>query len=259
MHESVCAHVGMNACDSPVSARQGCVGGAPTPAARARRYIHPPLAFDTFMSYVDALGAVPYLVLNYDSGNFASGPNDWTYAKLLDLAVSWLSYIVRTGHKARRRPRAPSLHPDAQHAGAPGLCPVGVLAMTSMPRSRRACAAALWGHGPLHAHFGEAEGGGAAAARRTRGAPRRRVTAGGDGRRRGGAQVVNFEFSNESYLNTYNGGALAAQYRDALADWAPHLRSIIPDLRSAPCLTRALSRALRVALLPWHMLIGAVS
>jgi hypothetical protein len=91
----------MIACYSPVCACWGCSGGAPTPAARAPRYVYPPLAFDTFMSYVNALGAVPYLVLNYDSGNFASGPNDWTYAKLLDLAVSWLSYIVRQGHKAR--------------------------------------------------------------------------------------------------------------------------------------------------------------
>ena len=44
-------------------------------------------------------------------------------------------------------------------------------------------------------------------------------------------QVTHFEFSNESYLNVYNGYALAAQYAYAVAQWAPQLRAILPNMK----------------------------
>jgi hypothetical protein len=72
------------------------------PALRARRFVQPPLDFDAFMLCIEATGALPYLVLNYDSANLVHGPNDWSYDQLLDLAKSWLSYIQRMGYQARR-------------------------------------------------------------------------------------------------------------------------------------------------------------
>ena len=57
------------------------------------------LDFDQFMSNVQATGAVPYLVLNYDSCNLSFGSGDWTYSQLLALAQSWITYIVKMGYK----------------------------------------------------------------------------------------------------------------------------------------------------------------
>jgi len=133
--------------------------------------VQPPLDFDAFMSCIEATGALPYLVLNYDSANLVHGPNDWSYDQLLELAKSWLSYIQRMGYQARR----------------PGSADPGERVSGRGQSSRR--------------------------------------------RRRGRAQVAHFEFSNESFQNAYNGGALAAQYAAALADWTPQLREIIPGLR----------------------------
>lgn len=44
-------------------------------------------------------------------------------------------------------------------------------------------------------------------------------------------QVTNFEFSNESFNQAYNGQATALQYASALADWVPKLRAILPTMR----------------------------
>ncbi|KAK9823048.1 hypothetical protein WJX81_003290 [Elliptochloris bilobata] len=65
-------------------------------------YRNPPLDFDTFMSYVKATSAEPYLVLNYDSCNYILGPNDWSYDQLFALAKSWLTYIAQMGYKVVR-------------------------------------------------------------------------------------------------------------------------------------------------------------
>ena len=54
--------------------------------------------FDQFMSYTQATGADPYLVLNYDSCNKIFGSADWSYSQLGQLAVSWLQYIARKGY-----------------------------------------------------------------------------------------------------------------------------------------------------------------
>ena len=43
--------------------------------------------------------------------------------------------------------------------------------------------------------------------------------------------MTHFEFSNESYLNAYNGHALAVQYAYALAQWAPQLKAILPNMK----------------------------
>ena len=40
-----------------------------------------------------------------------------------------------------------------------------------------------------------------------------------------------FEFSNESFNNAYNGMATAKQYASALADWAPQLERIMPNMK----------------------------
>lgn len=61
------------------------------------------MTFDQFMSYVQATGADPYLVLNYDSANLIHGSADWSYTQLGLLAVSWLQYIARKGYSVRPR------------------------------------------------------------------------------------------------------------------------------------------------------------
>ena len=44
-------------------------------------------------------------------------------------------------------------------------------------------------------------------------------------------QVTHFEFSNESYLDAHSGKALAAQYAYAVAQWAPQLKAILPNMK----------------------------
>ena len=65
------------------------------------RFVINTLDFDTYMSYIQATGADPYVVINYDSANSVWGPKDWTYTQLLALAKSWVSYISRKGYKVR--------------------------------------------------------------------------------------------------------------------------------------------------------------
>ena len=65
------------------------------------RYKIPVMDFDTFMANVKATGAQPYLVLNYDSANLINGSGDWSYNQLLDLAKSWIAYIIKMGYKVR--------------------------------------------------------------------------------------------------------------------------------------------------------------
>ena len=65
------------------------------------RFVINTLDFDTYMSYIQATGADPYVVINYDSANSVWGPKDWTYTQLLALAKSWVSYIKRKGYKVR--------------------------------------------------------------------------------------------------------------------------------------------------------------
>ena len=60
------------------------------------------------MSAITATGADPYLVLNYDSANLINGPGDWSYAQLLALAQSWVTYIKRMGYKVGTEHRPPS-------------------------------------------------------------------------------------------------------------------------------------------------------
>ena len=43
--------------------------------------------------------------------------------------------------------------------------------------------------------------------------------------------MIHFEFSNESYINAHSGQALAAQYAYALAQWAPQLKAILPNMK----------------------------
>ncbi len=72
------------------------------------RFVINTLDFDQYMSYVQATGAEPYVVLNYDSANTILGPGDWSYTKLLALAKSWLNYIKSKGYKVR--PCQPALY-----------------------------------------------------------------------------------------------------------------------------------------------------
>ena len=44
-------------------------------------------------------------------------------------------------------------------------------------------------------------------------------------------QVTHFEFSNESYLKAHSSYALAAQYAYAVAQWAPQLKAILPNMK----------------------------
>ena len=74
-----------------------CLTDADDPAP-APRFTYPVLNFDQFMSYVQATGADPFLVLNFDSCNLIYGSGDWSYTQLGQLAVSWLQYIARKGY-----------------------------------------------------------------------------------------------------------------------------------------------------------------
>ena len=66
--------------------------------SRINRFKVPVMDFDQFMGNVKATGAVPYLVLNYDSCNLIYGSGDWSYSQLLALAQSWVAYIIRMGY-----------------------------------------------------------------------------------------------------------------------------------------------------------------
>ena len=77
-----------------------------------RSHLFPVLNFDQFMGVVQATGADPYLVLNFDSCNLIYGSGDWSYTQLGQLAVSWAQYIARKGYSVRAR----SLQSGQQHA-----------------------------------------------------------------------------------------------------------------------------------------------
>ena len=70
-----------------------------TACALVQRYKIPVMDFDQFMGNVKATGAKPYLVLNYDSCNIINGPGDWSFNQLLELAKSWIAYIIRMGYQ----------------------------------------------------------------------------------------------------------------------------------------------------------------
>ena len=98
------------------------------------------------MSSVQATGADPYLVLNYDSCNKIFGSADWSYAQLGQLAISWLQYIARKGYSVRPR----SLQGCLQHACAVMLLAKPPCSLDATLRQGRACNAATNPEGRAH-------------------------------------------------------------------------------------------------------------
>ena len=217
--------------------------------------------FDQFMGVVQATGADPYLVLNFDSCNLIHGSGDWSYTQLGQLAVSWAQYIARMGYSVRPRSlqrdaltaciysQTPRHAPNCQdvrlrhamqkkHKGQDRVHANKIVAhctqllfgvVACMPSQRRSSSSftVAWQRSiclPASFRF------------QTRARWCIGMVCGVIGLFRdwsAGAcmQVTHFEFSNESYLSVYNGHALAAQYAYAVAQWAPQLRAILPNMK----------------------------